>query len=86
MPQAALEHLDRIPRIVIDRKITPASRAAAVHFTTAAPGISSRGTAYRMDKVPIRLRAALSSLHGTDEDVLRGIHDAVVAARRARSG
>ncbi|MEP7310050.1 MAG: formylmethanofuran dehydrogenase subunit B [Acidobacteriota bacterium] len=85
MPNAALEHLDRIPRIVIDRKITAASRAAAVHFTTAAPGISSSGTAYRMDKVPIPLRAALSSPHGSDEDVLRGIHDAIVASRRPSS-
>ena len=60
MPQAALDHLDRIPHIVIDRKITPASLAARVHFTTAAPGISSAGTAYRMDKVPIPLRSALA--------------------------
>ena len=44
MPQAALDHLDRIPRIVIDRTVTLASRMARVHFTTAAPGISSPGT------------------------------------------
>ena len=30
MPRAALEHLDRIPRIVIDRKITPASPGSGV--------------------------------------------------------
>ena len=77
LPQAALDHLARIPRVVIDRKVTPASLAARVHFTTAAPGIGSTGTAYRMDKVPLRLRSALPSPHGTDEDVLRGIHDAI---------
>ena len=77
MPQAALNHLDRIPHIVIDRKITAASLAARVHFTTSTPGISSTGTAYRMDKVPLRIRSALDSPHGSDEDVLRGIHDAI---------
>jgi formylmethanofuran dehydrogenase subunit B len=80
MPQTALDHLDSVPRIVIDRRMTPASRAARVHFTTAAPGISSTGTAYRMDKVPIRLRSALPSAYGTDEDVLRGIRDSVEVA------
>jgi formylmethanofuran dehydrogenase subunit B len=77
MPQAAIEHLDRIPHIVIDRRITRAGLAARVHFTTAVPGISSSGTAYRMDKVPLPLRRALRSPHATDEDVLRGIHDAI---------
>jgi formylmethanofuran dehydrogenase subunit B len=74
MPQAAIDHLDRIPYIVIDRKMTPASLAARVHFTTAAPGISSAGTAYRMDRIPLPLRPALHSPHATDEDILRGIH------------
>jgi formylmethanofuran dehydrogenase subunit B len=79
MPQAALDHLDRIPHIVIDRKITSASLAARVHFTTAAPGISSAGTAYRMDRIPFPLRPAWRSTHATDEDVLRDIHDALSA-------
>jgi formylmethanofuran dehydrogenase subunit B len=75
MPQAAIDHLDRIPHIVIDRRITAASRAARVHFTTAVPGISSAGTAYRMDRIPLPLRQALRSPHATDEDILRGIHE-----------
>jgi formylmethanofuran dehydrogenase subunit B len=79
MPQAALDHLDRIPRIVIDRKITPASLAARVHFTTAAPGISEAGTAYRMDRIPFPLRPALRSPHATDEDILDGIQNALRA-------
>jgi formylmethanofuran dehydrogenase subunit B len=78
MPRAALDHLERIPHIVIDRKVTPASLAARVHFTTAVPGISEAGTAYRMDRVPFPLRPALRSPHATDEDVLRGIHDALI--------
>jgi formylmethanofuran dehydrogenase subunit B len=79
MPQAALDHLDRIPRIVIDRKVTSASLAARVHFTTAAPGISSAGTVYRMDRIPFPLRPAMRSTHATDEDVLRDIHHALRA-------
>jgi formylmethanofuran dehydrogenase subunit B len=82
MPQAAIDHLENIPHITIGRKITAASRAARVHFTTAAPGVSSAGTAYRMDKVPIRVRSSLVSPHGTDEDVLRGIHDVLTAEER----
>ncbi len=79
MPQAALDHLDRIPRIVIDRKITSASLAARVHFTTAAPGISEAGTAYRMDRIPFPLRPALRSPQATDGDILRGIQHALRA-------
>jgi len=77
MPQAAIDRLDRIPYIVIDRKITPASLAARVHFTTSAPGISSAGTAYRMDRIPFPVRPALRPRHDSDEDILRGIHDAL---------
>jgi formylmethanofuran dehydrogenase subunit B len=77
MPQAAIDHLERIPHIVIDRTIAPARRTARVHFTTASPGINTPGTAYRMDKVPLPMRPALRSRHATDEDVLRGIRHAV---------
>ena len=85
MPQAALDHLDGIPHIVIDRKMTSASLAARVHFTTAAPGISSTGTAYRMDRIPLPVRPALRSPHPTDEDILSGIHDALKATSPTHS-
>jgi formylmethanofuran dehydrogenase subunit B len=78
MPQAAIDHLDRIPHVVIDRQARSARRTARVHFTTGAPGISTSGTAYRMDKVPLSMRPAVQSRHPTDEDVLRGIHRAVL--------
>lgn len=81
MPQAAIDHLNRIPHVVIDRTITHTSRMASVHFTTAAPGIGTAGTAYRMDKVPLPVRVALRSHHPSDEDVLRGIHNAVSGGR-----
>jgi formylmethanofuran dehydrogenase subunit B len=81
MPQAAIDHLERIPHVVIDRTIAPPRRTARVHFTTASPGISTSGTAYRMDKVPLPMRPALRPLQATDEDVLQGIRYAVVPAR-----
>ena len=77
MPQAALDHLARIPHIVIDRKPTGREGTARVHFTTAVPGVSTPGTAYRMDKVPLSMRPALRSAHLTDEEVLDRIYEAL---------
>ena len=71
MPQPAIDHLARIPTIVLDPKVTHTSRLARVHITTAATGISAPGTVYRMDEVPLPLRPALHSPYPTDEEVLR---------------
>jgi formylmethanofuran dehydrogenase subunit B len=79
MPQPAIDHLARIPTIVLDPKVTHTSRLARVHFTTAATGISAPGTAYRMDEIPLPLRPALKSPYPTDEDVIRRILRAVAA-------
>ena len=77
MPQAAIDHLERIPHIQMARIRERPQPTARVHFTTASPGIDSAGTAYRMDKVPLPIRAALPSTRPTDEEILRGILDAV---------
>jgi formylmethanofuran dehydrogenase subunit B len=77
MPQPAIDHLARIPTIVLDPKVTHTSRLARVHVTTAATGISAPGTGYRMDEVPLPLRPALKSPYPTDEEVIRRIHQAV---------
>jgi formylmethanofuran dehydrogenase subunit B len=79
MPQPAIEHLKRIPTIVLDPKVTHTSRISRVHITTAATGISAPGTVYRMDEIPLPLRPALKSPYPTDEDVIRRILEAVVA-------
>ena len=79
MPQPAIEHLARIPTIVLDPKVTHTSRLARVHITTAATGISAGGTVYRMDEIPLPLRPALKSPYPTDEEVLRRISKAVAA-------
>ena len=77
MPQPAIDHLARIPTIVLDPKLTHTSRLARVHITTAVTGISAPGTAYRMDEIPLPLRPALKSPYPTDEEVVRRIRAAV---------
>ena len=79
MPQPAIDHLSRIPTIVLDPKVTHTSRLARVHITTAPTGISAPGTVYRMDEIPLPLRPALASPFPTDEDVIRRIRLAVAA-------
>jgi formylmethanofuran dehydrogenase subunit B len=79
MPQPAIDHLARIPTIVLDPKVTHTSRLARVHFTTAVTGISAPGTVYRMDEIPLPLRTALKSPYPTDEEVIRRIYRAVAA-------
>jgi formylmethanofuran dehydrogenase subunit B len=79
MPQPAIDHLARIPTIVLDPKVTHTSRLARVHVTTAATGISAGGTVYRMDEIPLPLRPALKSPYPTDEEVVRRIYRAVAA-------
>jgi formylmethanofuran dehydrogenase subunit B len=72
-PQAAIEHLRRIPTIVLDPALSATARIARVAITTATYGINVAGTVYRMDDVPIRLRPALPSGYPSDEAVLRAI-------------
>jgi formylmethanofuran dehydrogenase subunit B len=79
MPQPAIDHLSRIPTIVLDPKVTHTSKIARVHFTTAATGISAPGTVYRMDEIPLPLRPALKSPYPTDEEVVHRIYQAVAA-------
>jgi len=79
MPQPGIDHLARIPTIVLDPKVTHTSRLARVHITTAATGISAGGTVYRMDEVPLPLRPALDSPYPTDEEVIRLIRQALAA-------
>jgi formylmethanofuran dehydrogenase subunit B len=72
-PQVAIEHLKRIPTIVLDPFLSETARIARVAITTAVYGINVPGTVYRMDDVPIRLRPALPSRYPSDEEVLRRI-------------
>lgn len=78
MPQPGIDHLARIPTIVLDPKVTHTSKLAKVHITTAATGVSAPGTVYRMDEIPLPLRPALKSPYPSDENVLRRIREALL--------
>jgi formylmethanofuran dehydrogenase subunit B len=80
MTEAAVEHLETIPYVVIDRAGASPRANARVQFVTASPGIDAPGTAYRMDWVPVSMRAALNSRQATDEEVLGRIRHALAAA------
>ena len=67
---AARDHLKSIPTIVIDYPNAPLEFTPTVRFTTAVYGLHAAGTAYRMDNVPLPLRALQPSNYPTDEEVL----------------
>jgi formylmethanofuran dehydrogenase subunit B len=73
LPQQALDHLARIPTVVLDSRVRPPSRTARVHITVGVTGVSTAGLVYRMDKVPLPVRAAVESPFPSEEDVLRQI-------------
>ena len=70
---AALAHLRDIPSIVLDYPNVNSIVSPSVHFTTAIYGVHRPGTAYRMDEIPIPLRAFLPSEYPSDDEVLQGI-------------
>jgi formylmethanofuran dehydrogenase subunit B len=70
---AAVAHLRRIPTVALDYPTVESANRPTVRFTTAVYGVHRPGTAYRMDEVPIPLRAFLPTSYPGDGDVLRMI-------------
>jgi formylmethanofuran dehydrogenase subunit B len=62
-----------MPTIVLDYPTVTCPWQPDVHFTTAVYGIHRPGTAYRMDEVPIPLRAILPSELPADHEVLEAM-------------
>jgi formylmethanofuran dehydrogenase subunit B len=71
-PQA-VELVRRLPSIVLDAPRVDSLVPPTVRFTTAVYGVHRAGTAYRMDEVPIPLKAILNSEYPSDAEVLDGI-------------
>ncbi|MFO1022987.1 MAG: formylmethanofuran dehydrogenase subunit B [Planctomycetales bacterium] len=71
--QPARNHLQKIPSVVLDPKLSDTAKVATVAFTTATYGINIPGTVYRMDDVPLMLKPAFESPFPSDEQVLRAI-------------
>lgn len=74
---AAQRTLQRIPTIVLDYPHVDSAVEPTVRFTTAVYGIHAAGTAYRMDEVPIPLRAILPCPWPTDEQILDRLREAL---------
>jgi formylmethanofuran dehydrogenase subunit B len=68
-PKKSVEHLAKIPLIVIDPHWTPTTELADIVIPSAIAGIETEATAYRMDAVPIRLRKVLDPPDGILSDV-----------------
>jgi formylmethanofuran dehydrogenase subunit B len=77
LPRMAAEHLKRIPTILMAPVPNCSSEAAKVIMPTACYGLDAPGTSYRMDNVPIRLRAALTTQRPTDEEIFSQLIKAV---------
>ncbi|MCA9245916.1 MAG: formylmethanofuran dehydrogenase subunit B [Planctomycetales bacterium] len=74
---AAREQLASIPTIVLDYPGAESELKPDVLFTTAVYGLHATGTVYRMDNVPISLKAPLQNEMPTDADILRMIRQAL---------
>jgi formylmethanofuran dehydrogenase subunit B len=74
---AAKAQLGRIPTIALDYPTVDSIIPPTVRFTTAVYGVHLPGTAYRMDEIPIPLRACLSTHYPSDCDVLRMISEQI---------
>jgi formylmethanofuran dehydrogenase subunit B len=70
---AARTHLRQIPTIALDYPTVASLIPPTVRFTTAVYGVHRPGTAYRMDEVPVPLRAFLPTNYPSDGEVLRMI-------------
>jgi formylmethanofuran dehydrogenase subunit B len=81
---AAGDGLARVPTVVLDGPDAEATCRADVRVTTAVPGVHVGGTAYRMDEVPLALRAVLPSVYPPDAEVLRHLRERLV--RQGRRG
>jgi formylmethanofuran dehydrogenase subunit B len=70
LSELAQANLARLPIIALDPPTALTAPQPTVRFTTAVYGIHRPGTAYRMDEVPIPLRAVLPTKYPSDADVL----------------
>lgn len=73
LSKKAYAYLQSIPTIVIDYPGVQELVSADVHITTAVHGIHVPGTIYRMDNVPLSLRALTTATLPTDAQVLQAI-------------
>jgi formylmethanofuran dehydrogenase subunit B len=69
-PQAARDALSKIPTVALEYPTFASTVLPTVRFTTAVYGLHVPGTAYRMDEIPVPLRACLLPFYPSDDRVL----------------
>jgi formylmethanofuran dehydrogenase subunit B len=79
LPQAARDHLLRIPTVLLAPDATATGRRSSVALATATSGIHTAGTVVRTDGVMLPLRPALTTEWPTDRELLRAIDERVRA-------
>jgi formylmethanofuran dehydrogenase subunit B len=70
LPEVARDALARTPLIAVTAVDGQTTRLARVVIPTARAGVHSGGTAYRMDRVPLPLRAVARSPWPSEAEVL----------------
>lgn len=80
LPRKAIEHLARIPKIVIDPKWSLTASVADIIIPSTITGIENDGVAYRMDEVPINTRKIVDppEKSRTDVEILRILLDKIL--------
>ena len=70
LPAQAIAVLKNLPTVVLAPRLNESAKAATVFFPTATYGIGAKGTMFRMDRIPLRVRQVVDSSLPTDEAVL----------------
>lgn len=70
LPPRAADVLRNLPTVVLAPRLHATARAATVFFPTATYGIGAKGTMFRIDRIPLRVRQVVDSPLPTDEAVL----------------
>lgn len=73
LPAPAVEHLKKVPTVVIDPYVSPTTELARVVLPCAKAGISAAGTYYRMDNVPVPVKRLVKSVYPSDEEILESM-------------
>jgi formylmethanofuran dehydrogenase subunit B len=76
--ESARHYLTEIPTIALDYPAARSTLSPTIQFTTAVYGLHRSGTAYRMDEVPLPLRALVPSPYPSDGEVLRQIRGSLL--------
>jgi formylmethanofuran dehydrogenase subunit B len=67
-PQDSAKHLAQVPVITLEQKTTPTTMLSEVVIPVATVGIEAKGTAYRMDGVPLTLSKIIEPQKGVLSD------------------